>query len=321
MKFIILGALLCAAQVFANPGMDSMNVNWGQDKIQVASAWNQGIKGAGVLIGLVDSNMNYQHPQLRQSLAVNEAEFNGRPGVDDDRNGYVDDIYGWDFVNFRPPSTYSIHTTHLAGIMVADSSQGRIQGIAPEAKLVQAIFLDQGNSGRIADAVMAIRYVINRGAKIVNMSWGGAPYVQEFYDVIAQHPDVLFVTAAGNDGYDLGRFPSYPASFHLPNMIVVGASNVLDQYPSWSNYGALVDIVAPGVGVYSTGPRNDYVVMDGTNIATPFVSGAAALLWSHKPTATVAEIKAALLAGVDVGNFPVSSQGRLNVAKALANLK
>lgn len=321
MKVVILISLLFVAQAFANPNGDSLQVNWGQEKIRVSSVWNQGIKGAGVLIGLVDGNMNYQHSQLRSSLAVNEAELYGRPGMDDDHNGYVDDVYGWDFVNFHPPVSFSAHTTHIAGILTADSTQGRIQGIAPEARIVQGIIIDEGGEGSVQNAVRAIRYVIDRGAKIVNLSWGGTSYTQDFYDVIAFNPEVLFVVSAGNDGDDLGVFPQYPASYSLPNMIVVGASNSLDLYPTWSNYGNFVDLAAPGVGIYSTGPRNDYLIMDGTNIATPFVSGAAALLWSYKPTATVAEVKSALLMGVDKGNFPVRSQGRLNIAKALARLK
>jgi subtilisin family serine protease len=249
-------------------------------------------------------------------------EADGKPGIDDDQNGYVDDINGWDFIAHQDPITFGVHATHLAGTLVADPGGGQVQGMAPEAKIISAGFIDEQNGGSIADAVLAIEYVIQRGAQVVNMSWGGAAYSQPLYDVIAEHPNVLFVTEAGNDGVDLAQSPDYPASFHLPNLITVGATASTDLYAPWSNSGLQdVHIAAPGVNIISTGLQGGYLAMDGTGTAAPFVTGAAALLWSYNPTASVLQIKQALMAGVEAGPYPVQSRGRLNVARALAHLQ
>lgn len=318
MKSIILGSLLAASQV-PTTSLPTYE-NWGQEKIEAAQVWNQGIKGAGVIIGLVDSGMNKSHPLLQSKIAMNQAELLGQPGVDDDNNGYIDDVDGLDLVS-SANSSKSNHASHVAGILVADYSANGVQGLAPEAKLIPVSFIDPENGGSIGDAVIGIEYAIQRGAKIINMSWGGAPTEQPFSKLIANHPDVLFVTEAGNEGSDLALSPSYPAALRLPNLITVGATNISDVYASWSNSGDAVDLAAPGMDILSLGFSNNETYMDGTGMATSFVTGAAALLWSYNPTATVAQIKKALLEGVDVGLYPVQTKGRLNVAKALAVLK
>jgi subtilisin family serine protease len=133
---------------------------------------------------------------------------------------------------------------------------------------------------------------------------------------------VLFVTSAGNDGRNIDVYPDYPASYNLPNLIVVGAISPQGLYTPWSNFGAqTVDLAAPGQYILSTGAEGGTIAMDGTNIAVPFVSGAAALLWSAKPNATAVQIKNAILSGVDANVFPVRSTGTLNVSKALQQLQ
>lgn len=314
MKALLIGILVFASQAFA-----VNELNWGQSKVEAAALWSQGIKGAGIKIGLVDGHVYHYHQQLRANIDVNELEAQGRPGFDDDRNGYVDDILGWDFV---PTGKFGHHATHVAGTLVASHDTGHVQGMAPQAQIILATFIDENRGGSLPNAIAAIQYSVRRGAKIINMGWGGAPYVQALRDVIVQNPNVLFVTSAGNDGRDLDVFPDYPASYRLPNLIVVGAITSSGFYTPWSNFGAqTVDLAAPGSYILSTGADGGTIAMDGTNIAVPFVSGAAALLWSFHPQATVSQIKQSLLAGVDYGAYPVRTQGSLNISKALAQLK
>lgn len=246
--------------------------------------------------------------------------MSGRAGVDDDGNGYVDDIYGWDFIS-RNENGPSDNSTSVAGILAAEPGKGRMLGLAPAAQMIPVSFLG-ANGGTVGNAVLGIKYAISRGARIINMSWGGAPNVQALHDVIQDHPEVLFVAAAGNSGVDLDFYPEFPAGFHFNNLITVTATTPSDMLASWSNVGAIaVHVGAPGSQIFSTGPRGGYLFMDGTSVSAPFVSGAAALLWSAKLTATPAQIKQALIDSADLRGYQIQSRGRLNVERALILLR
>ncbi len=314
--------------------------DWGPPSVKADSAWSQNVFGEGVLVAVVDAAVDYTHPQIKPRLAPNMKEINGVVGVDDDGNGYIDDLYGWDFYRkqARPtivaPATNqqpNEHGTHVSGIILADHQTGDVHGIAPRAQLVPVNFMDDDGGGNIGNAILAIKYAKSRGAKIINASWGGGGCTQLLKDTIAEVRDsVLFVAAAGNDGYDFDRVPtsffSYPAVFNVSNQLTIASSEIDNTLSDFSNKSwSLVHLAAPGRSIRSTVPliinSAGSANLSGTSMATPFVSGAAALLWSAKPNATVAQIRQALVTAVDPHPVKVSSSGTLNIDKALAEIR
>lgn len=305
-----------------NAFVDSQS--WGQDIVKADDVWAQNISGEGIRVGVVDSFVDTQHVQLKSRIDYNTKEIPNN-GEDDDGNGYVDDYAG---MSFAPPSTkISPHGSHVSGIILADSTLGPTKGMAPKALLVPAPFISD-TAGSLADAVNALNYVASRNVRIINASWGGSRCVvnalkSTFENLNAR--GILVVVAAGNDGKDLDQSADYPASFNMPNQITVAASTVLDYMSSWSNSSFnFVHIAAPGESIYSTTPGNTYQSFQGTSMAAPFVSGAAALLMSAVPRATAYQIKDALIRSADVvpaHEFRVQSRGRLNVKKALDYLR
>lgn len=312
--------------------MDLPAKTWGQTMIHAASAWDQGYTGQGVLVGVVDSTVDITHRQLAGQIAINAGEIPGN-GIDDDNNGYIDDVYGYSFITPSSADSASInpHGSHVSGIIAADPTAGPVHGIAPGARLIPAPFISNSGSGSIGDAILAMQYTASRGAKVVNASWGGAPCVSSLKNALVElgKKGVIVVVAAGNDSLDLDRYPTFPAAFGLANQITVAASNVNDFMTAWSNSSFnLTHLAAPGESIYSTVPVSykpeGTDSFDGTSMATPFVTGTIALLWSVRPQATADQVKQALLTSVDVTpnhEFRVSTRGRLNVEKAIQNLK
>jgi len=303
--------------------------SWGQTMVEADAVWSQGVYGQNVVVGVVDAFVDTSHPQLSPNIAYNTGEIPNN-GVDDDHNGYVDDYAGYSFItNPTTGITPSKHGTHVSGIIAADSSKGYIKGMAPQAKIIPAPFIDSdpNKGGSIGDAILAMQYVSSRGAKIINASWGGAPCLQTLRSAFNElnNKGVLVVVAAGNEAKDIDHFPDYPAAFNTPNQLTVAASTSLDFMASWSNNGFnLVHLAAPGSDIYSTVPGNRMEYLSGTSMAAPFVTGAAALLWSDRPQASASDIKTALLRSVDVTpnhEFKVQTMGRMNVRKALEELR
>ena len=277
---------------------------WGPEKIEAPYLWNQGHTGQNVIIGVVDGMVDNNHVQLSTNILALQ-QFN----------------------NELNNPKLNRHGTHVAGIIAADPNKGTISGVAPSAKIISGQFIGNDGGGSLGDAIMAMNYVANKGAKIINMSWGGAPCVQNLRSAVESlsNQGILIVTASGNEGLNSDFYPTYPAAFNLKNQINVAASTLDDFLIYFSNRGYnSVNIAAPGVNIYSTVPGNQIESMDGTRMAAPMVSGAAALLWSAVPNATSQDIKSALLQSVDRPNqreLIVSSRGRLNVRKALDSLK
>ena len=309
---------------------------WGHERIEAPSVWPIAT-GKDVIVAVVDSGVDVTHPQLVNQIAVNTKEIPGN-GLDDDGNGYVDDVRGYDFEQKSGNVTDgSGHGTHVAGIIAAEHQSGNaMKGVAPDAKILPLDFMDDAGQGMMSDAIAAIQYAVSRGARVVNASWGGgcSKTLRSVVSTLGSR-GVLFIAASGNGdaynvGQDLEKSPTYPGAFGLPDAITVGASTYNDYMTSFSNYSRkLVHLVAPGQGVFSTYPASakcetyagsGYCYEDGTSMATPFVSGAAAVLWSHRPNATVAQIRKALLDGVDKGTYAVSTEGRLNLRKSLEAL-
>ena len=266
-------------------------------------------------------------------------------GIDTDRNGFIDDFFGWNFRTgstepFAPnnPSDTLGHGTHVAGTIGAIGSNSvGVVGVNWRTSLMSLKFLDQNNQGDTASAIAAINYATmmrNRfetNVRVINSSWGqsGSPNNVLGNSIqVAGESGILLVAASGNgnvlgQGVDNDRTPFYPASYELENIVTVAASDGKDSLASFSNFGTnSVDIAAPGVGIRSTLPGGRYGEANGTSMATPLVSGAAALIWSELPQATVAEVRKAILGAADPKpEFAslVASGGRLNAAGAVAS--
>ncbi|MCU6796810.1 S8 family serine peptidase, partial [Paenibacillus sp. WQ 127069] len=263
--------------------------------IHAVDAWNVTTGNPAVLVGVLDTGIDINHNDLKNNIYINTREIPGN-GIDDDGNGYIDDVTGFDFVNNDSTvfdgSGSDTHGTHVAGIIAASANNEGISGVAPNVKLLPLKFI-QGSYGYTSDAIEAIEYARSMGVKLVNCSWGGAEYNPALRDAM-ETSGMLFVNASGNNGADVGIAPIYPAGFNLSNALSITAVDNKGNLASFSNYGNTVDIAAPGVNILSTLPSNGYGLMTGTSMATPFVTGTAALLYSSNPNLSAQEVKAKL---------------------------
>ena len=271
----------------------------------VAEAWNAGITGA-TIVAVLDTGVDMTHPDLTANLLPGHDYVAG----DDD------------------PSDENGHGTHVAGTIAADRGNGiGVAGVADDAaKILPLRVLDANGSGSVGNLIQAYAYAFQHGAKVVNLSLGSATSLQAEHDAIAAFSTMLFVTAAGNGGADgVGdsndSSPTYPCAYVLPNVLCVAASDNRDQLAPFSNYGASsVDLAAPGVSIPSTWMGGGYSWASGTSMATPHVSGAAALLWSAAPSLQATDVAAAITGGVDQKPAfagKTVSGGRLNVLRSL----
>lgn len=340
---------------------------WGMKDIGNKDAWKTGAAAQDIVVAVIDTGIDYTHEDLVDNLWRNAGET-GRDsagkdkatnGVDDDGNGYVDDVIGWDFAsNDNKPFDLTVpptdllfgggnpgHGTHVSGCVAARADNGKgIIGVADNhIKIMGLRFLTEKGQGTTADAIKAVRYAVDNGAKVSNNSWGSegedpaeGNENKALRDVIAyaESKGSLFIAAAGNGhngvGYnnDTDSKPGYPASYPHENIVSVAAIDKNDALGAFSNWGPKgVDIGAPGVAVFSTMVGNNYndlvidmmgmkVTWDGTSMASPHVAGAAALYWSRNPSKTWREVKEALLTSVRRTNSlsnKVVSGGKLDV--------
>ncbi|TRY51081.1 Serine protease, subtilase family, signal peptide [Cryptosporidium tyzzeri] len=279
-----------------------------------------------VIVAVIDTGVDYTHPDLVENMWVNEKELYGRPGVDDDMNGYVDDIYGYDFANNRgAPVDDEGHGTHCAGTIAAKGNNHEgISGINWKGVKIMALKFLRGNGvGFLSDSVKAINYAIKMGANILSNSWGGGSFSQATYDAIKRSIDknMLFVVAAGNDRNNNDIRPTYPSAYQLPNVLSVAAIDIHGRLGVFSNYGhRSVDMAAPGVDILSTSANKGYKRLSGTSMACPFVSGAAALLYAFDPSMTFDQAKTLILRSVTVLTTlrnSVRTSGTLNIHRAV----
>jgi subtilisin family serine protease len=295
--------------------------------IDAPEAWNVTTGDASVLVGVIDTGADLTHPDLAPNIAVNPGESGaGREanGIDDDGNGLADDVRGWDFAAMdNDPSDSFGHGSHVAGTIGARGGDGRgTTGVAWQVGLLPLRALNDQGSGSSLDIADAMTYAAGRGARVVNVSLGGAGYSQTMLDAICAAPDTLFVVAAGNSTNDVEQEPFYPCAYAAANIVCVAATDADDELASFSNFGAYsVDLAAPGAQILSTVPGGGHALYSGTSMATPHVAGAAALLFAQHPQWTPQQAKDALLGSVD--RLPtlagaVATGGRLNIARALA---
>lgn len=302
---------------------------WGMNKIGMPAAWDVAT-GGGPVVAVIDTGADYNHPDLAANLWTNTLEVAGN-GMDDDANGYVDDVRGWDFANNdNDPTDDHSHGTHVAGTIAGVGNNGAgVVGVNWAARVMPLKFIGSNGYGTTAGAIGALNYAVRNGAKVSNHSYGDTVSSQAHLDAIlaAGTAGHLVVAAAGNGDF-LGRAinndttPFYPASYYPDNIISVAATDSADKFASFSNYGATsVDLAAPGVNIYSTVPGG-YGYKSGTSMAAPHVAGAATLLWAAHPGLTMTQVRDRLLAGTDpIGALnpsrPTVTNGRLNVASAI----
>lgn len=313
-----------------------------------AAAWAAGRIGSkAVYVGVIDEGIQLTHPDLEGQVWTNP--FDPVNGIDDDRNGYIDDANGWDFANndntiYDGGTRGSLddHGTHVAGTIGAKNEstddvpttlsnprQTGVVGVNHDVTLISGKFLGR-RGGSLANAVKAVDYFTDLKTQhslpivATNNSWGGGGFSQALLDAItrANAQNILFIAAAGNSGTDNDATPSYPSGYNVANVIAVAAIDKTGALASFSQYGkTTVDLGAPGVGVWSTTAFNTYSSYNGTSMATPHVTGAAALYAAAKVGATAADIKAALLSSA-VSTTSLDGKtvtgGRLDVAGALS---
>jgi subtilisin family serine protease len=298
--------------------------------IHATQAWSVSTGSSSVVVADVDTGINYNHPDLAANVWKNPGEIPGN-GIDDDHNGYVDDVYGINPVSGNVnPLDDNGHGSHTAGTMGALGNNGAgVTGVNWNVKLMGLKFLDSSGSGTTADAITCINYAVdmkvNHGINVVaiNASWGGGAGDSLLKSAIdaAGAAGIVFVAAAGNSGSNNDTAPFYPAAFTSSNLIAVAATNASDTLPSWSNYGPTsVDLAAPGDSITSTVLNSQYAVYSGTSMATPHVTGAVALLAAVYPSDTAAQRIQRILTSVDplpslAGR--VATGGRLDLATAV----
>lgn len=314
-------------------GLNNTGASGGVDDadIDAPEAWDVTTGDNSIVVAVIDSGIDYTHPDLAANMWVNPGEIAGN-GIDDDGNGYIDDVNGYDFGagDADPMDDIVGHGTHCAGTIGAVGNNGLgVVGVNWNVKLMALKIADAAGGLSSAAIIEALDYAVTMGARVSNNSYGGYWYSQAEYDAIAaaQSAGHLFVAAAGNDMNDNDTFPAYPASYDLDNIIAVAATTSSDDIAWFSNYGATsVDLGAPGEGILSTLPTGgsqmgtDYGFSDGTSMATPHVTGAAALVLAADPTLSYATVKAALMGNVDkvaaLDGLCVSG-GRMNLGKTL----
>ena len=307
---------------------------WGMTKISAPLAWDRTTGSSDVVVAVLDTGIQYTHSDLAPNMWKNPGELPN--GIDDDGNGFVDDIYGYDFFyNDFDPVDENGHGTHVAGTIgaVGNNSIG-VVGVNWRVKIMTIKIYDSDGYGTtsamLINAYNYIRMMKNRGVniRVTNNSYSGCDEACDYDQATKDAIDalgatgVLQVFAAGNDGRNIDAMPAYPASYDSPSILAVANSTSADLRNGGSNYGAAaVDLAAPGSGILSTYPNStSYGTLSGTSMATPHVAGAAALLSAYAPSLSAASLKSSLMNSVDpltAWTGVVKTGGRLNVATAL----
>lgn len=293
--------------------------------INAPESWDISTGNPDTVVAVIDSGADLNHEDLTANIWTNPGEI-PENGIDDDNNGYIDDIHGWDFAyNENDPSdTDAIcggHGTHTAGTIGAMGNNGiGVTGVNWDVQIMplkifkRVLFVFCSTTS--ADIVEAIQYATAMGVRVSNNSYGGGSFSQAEYNAI-QASNMIFVAAAGNEGLNNDTTPSYPASYTLDNIIAVAATDHNDDLANFSNFGTSVDIAAPGVDILSTTPYDTYDYFNGTSMASPHVAGAAAMLTGVDSNLTTREVKWSLLNGADNKDLPILTGARLNLYNSL----
>lgn len=296
--------------------------------VAAEEAWKLTTGSKKVVIAVIDTGIDYNHPDLKNNMWVNVNEIPGN-GIDDDGNGYIDDVFGWNAaLNNGNPMDGNDHGTHCAGTIGAEHNNGiGVAGVMNEVSLMAVKFLTDSGSGSLADAVEAIDYATKMNVDIMSNSWGGGGFSQALEDSIkaARDRGILFVAAAGNEGSNNDTRPSYPANYQVENVISVASHTHADALSSFSCFGnRTVHVAAPGSNVLSTTPKNSYKVFSGTSMATPHASGVLGLLIAQEGRLPVAEVRERLMATSTPSSAyrrKVAAGGRVNAYNLLTDTR
>ena len=297
LKLKELGAVECSPNFMFKissftPNDQYYSAQWAlkEQGVNIGDAWAKTKGNKSVVVAVVDTGVDYNHPDLIDNMWVNTREIPGN-GIDDDDNGIVDDIYGANFIDDSGnPYDDNGHGTHVAGIIGAKGNNSiGITGVNLDTSIIALKFLDRSGRGSLYNAIKAYEYLLelkNRGIniKVVNNSWGGGSYTQSLYDVMNKLAKlgVVLTCAAGNESSNNDSYDSFPANFDIDNLISVASTDEDENISQFSNIGSnTVDIAAPGRHILSTYPNNQYASMSGTSMATPYVTGAMALLLGY----------------------------------------
>jgi len=267
--------------------------------VNAKAAWSITKGDRAIKIAVIDTGVDYNHPDLKDNMWTNSAEANGIAGVDDDGNGYIDDIHGYDFANNDgDPMDGNGHGTHCSGTIAASHNNIGIAGVMENASIVAVKFLTDEGSGSTADAIKAVDYATKVGVDIMSNSWGGGGASQALEDAIKRASDagIVFTAAAGNSSTDNNTTPHYPSNYDVANVISVASHTYNDVLSSFSCYGSqTVHVAAPGQNILSTTPGNAYDVYSGTSMATPHVSGVIGLYLSQRGRVDHSDLKNMLM--------------------------
>jgi subtilisin family serine protease len=294
--------------------------------VDALRAWDIQTGSRDVVVAVIDTGVGHDLQDLAPNMWTNEAELNGRDGVDDDGNGFVDDIYGYDFANDDgDPQDDHGHGSHCSGTIGAKGDDGQgIVGVAWDVRIMGIKFLTGSGSGTLANAIRSIDYATQMEVDIMSNSWGGGGFSENLKQSIERAHDagILFTAAAGNNRADNDRSPNYPASYDIDNIISVAAIDNRGRLASFSAYGReTVDVGAPGVNVVSTTPGG-YKSWSGTSMATPHVSGVAALVLSNEPGMSMSDLRDRLINRAEpttAMRSKVASGGIINAYYALTD--
>jgi hypothetical protein len=299
--------------------------------IGAQNAWtSQTVGKAPVIVAVIDTGIDFNHSVFTDTGVIwqNSGEI-AVNNIDDDGNGYIDDIHGWNFVNnSNLPQDDAGHGTHVSGIILGVSQDIFANQLhSATIRIMPLKFLDSTGSGTTSDAVKAIYYAVNNGAKVLNNSWGGGGFSSSLLDAIAFAYDhkAVFVAAAGNAATNNDQAPTYPANYNVPNIISVAATSDQDGLASFSNYGAqTVHMGSPGVSIYSTLPNESIGLSSGTSMATPFVTGLAAIMLRESPTMSGYQIKSLIFSNADaISSLQTTTitRARLDLSTSLQSAK
>jgi subtilisin family serine protease len=267
--------------------------NWGADLIKAPTVWNNGHTGQGIIVAVIDTGVDYNHEDLKNNIWINTKEIAGN-GIDDDGNGYIDDVRGWNFDNKNNNVLDNNgHGTHVSGTIAAENNGIGVTGIAYNSQIMPVKVLDANGSGSYSNITKGIYYAVDNGAKVINLSLGGDSANDTLKSAIeyASSKGVIVVMAAGNNGDSI---PSYPARYAYNSGIAVGAVDQNNNFANFSNRSGskeIAYITAPGVDVYSTVPNNQYDTYSGTSMAAPHIAGVVALMLSANPNLTESQVR------------------------------
>ena len=293
--------------------------------VDAPEAW--GMRTGCGKVAILDTGIDTDHPDLRPNLHKSSDKPNNNK--DDDKNGYVDDTYGFNTINGKGSGEDDEgHGTHVAGIVAAhgNNSQG-MSGICWSANLLAVKFMNSRGKGSTSNAIEGIEYAVKAGAKVINCSFGSSSKSSALKDAVeyAQDHNTLLVVAAGNNDQNIDKKPSYPASYEDKNILAVAASTSEDKLASFSNFGSEdVDVAAPGDSILSTYPGGGYKTLSGTSMASPLAAGLASMLRKRASNAKPADLRKAIRKKVDKPpalENKVAFDGRMNARKAMNAIK